>query len=125
MYQTGRAAQVANEMKRYNIDILGVNECRWMEAGKTKLTSGETMLYSGRNGVAIALSKYATKCLDKWTPVNDRITTARFWSKHIKTTVIQVYSLTNEADEEDKDNSLNNFRRSYKVHQNTTSFSHS
>ena len=109
MYQTGRAAQVANEMKRYNIDILGVSECRWTDAGKTRLTSGETILYSGRNdgnhrnGVALILSKDATKCLDEWTPVNDRIVTARFWSKYIKTTVIQVYSPTNEADEEDKD----------------------
>ena len=90
MYQTGLAAQVANEMKRYNIDILGVSECRWTDAGKTMLTSGETILYSGRNdgnhrnGVALMLSKDAAKCLDEWTPVNDRIIilTARFLSKY-------------------------------------------
>ncbi|XP_056006746.1 craniofacial development protein 2-like [Ostrea edulis] len=108
MYQTGRTAQVVNEMKRYNIDILGISECRWTKTGKMKLTSGETILYSRRNDgnhrndVAIILSKDATKCLDEWTPINDRIITARFWSKYIKTTVIQVYSPTNEADADDK-----------------------
>ena len=34
---------------RYNIDILGVGECRLPKVGKTKLTSRETILYSGRN----------------------------------------------------------------------------
>ena len=36
-------------------------------------------------------------------PVSDRIMTARFTSRFIKTTVVQVYAPTNEADEETKD----------------------
>ena len=36
-------------------------------------------------------------------PVSDRIMSARFTSRFIKTTVVQVYAPTNEADEETKD----------------------
>ena len=37
-------------------------------------------------------------------PVSDRIINARFTSRFIKTTVVRVYALTNDADEESKDN---------------------
>ena len=43
------------------------------------------------------------KCLDSWRPITDRIVEARFFSCFIKTTVIQVYAPTNEADDEVKD----------------------
>ena len=33
-------------MQNYNLDILGINECRWTESGKLKLTSGESVIYS-------------------------------------------------------------------------------
>ena len=39
----------------------------------------------------------------KWNPVSDRIISARFFSKFAKLTVIQIYSPTNEAEEDDKD----------------------
>ena len=39
----------------------------------------------------------------EWNPVNDRIISARFFSRFAKLTIIQLYSPTNEADEADKD----------------------
>ena len=45
-----------------------------------------------------------------WKPVNDRILTARFKSCHSKTTIIQVYALTEEAEEEEKDNFYNSLQ---------------
>lgn len=109
MYATGKTAQVMKEMRRYRLDILGISECRWTGSGKINTNTGETIIYSGRsdnhhsNGVAIAMTKEASKSLDEWTPISDRIITARFWSKYIKTTIIQVYAPTNDADEDDKD----------------------
>ena len=47
--------------------------------------------------------KDAFKSLQEWTPISDRTITARFWSKYIKTTLVQVYAPTNEAEEDDKD----------------------
>jgi len=33
MFETGKTAQVTKEMERYDLDILGVSECRWTGAG--------------------------------------------------------------------------------------------
>ena len=41
MYAVRKSAQVAKEMREYNIDILGIRECRWTGFGKMQLTSGE------------------------------------------------------------------------------------
>ena len=34
MYETGKLAQVTHEMKRYNLHILGISECRWTGSGR-------------------------------------------------------------------------------------------
>ena len=48
LYETGKTAQVAKEMRRYRLDILGISEMRWLDSGITTLSSGETVCYSGR-----------------------------------------------------------------------------
>ena len=63
MYEQGRMAQVIAEMKRYKLDILGVSESRRTKSERMKTTTGETVLYSGREddlhheGVAIIIKK--------------------------------------------------------------------
>ena len=110
MYSIGKTAQVTAEMQRYRISILGVSaECRWSGFGRLRTQTGETILYSGReddvhqSGVTIVTTRYASRCLESWSPVSDRITTARFHSKYIKTTIVQVYAPTNEAEDEAKE----------------------
>ena len=39
--------QVAREMKRYKIGVLGLGETRWIQSGQLRLSSGEQLLYSG------------------------------------------------------------------------------
>ena len=83
MYEQGRVAQVIAEMKRYKLDILGVSESRWTKSERMKTTTGETVLYSGREddlhheGVAIIMKKGMEKYLMEWKPVNSRIIQAR------------------------------------------------
>ena len=66
------------------IQIMGISECRWIGAGRMKLSSGETVLYSGRDddqhmqGVAIMMTPEATKALIDWSPISERIIKARF-----------------------------------------------
>ena len=109
LYSTGRTAQVMKEMRRYKIGILGISECRWSGFGRLKTQTGETILYSGRDdevhqsGVALALDKESAKCLECWAPISDRIISARFYSRYIKISIIQVYAPTNEAEVEAKD----------------------
>ena len=109
MYSVEKTARVVQEMQRYNLDILGISECRWSESGRLKAQTGEIILYSGRDdnihqsGVALGMTKQAAGCLESWMPVSDRIMAARFASRFIKTTVVQVYAPTSEEDKETKD----------------------
>ena len=111
LFDTGRSAQVASEMRRYNLKVLGLCEVRWNGSGQTKLASGETILYSGHTdpdhahtlGVALMVSAEAMKSLLQWKPVSPRIITARFNSKGRKITIIQCYAPTNVADEIEKE----------------------
>ena len=75
---------------------------------RSETTTGETIIYSGRDeghhtSVALAMNDETRKCMMKWHPITDRIISARFFSKHVKMTVIQIYSPTNDASDEDKD----------------------
>ena len=90
MYDAGKAAQVSRELNNYRCTILGLSEVKWTGFGKVKLTSGETIIISGRDdnvhreGVTIMMSIKAEKALMEWKPINERIITARFFSKLLK-----------------------------------------
>ena len=66
MFEAGKAAQVAKEMDRYKVSLLGLCETR-NQSGQLQLLSGQTVLYSGHEdegaphteGVAIMLAKEA------------------------------------------------------------------
>ena len=60
-------------------------------------------MMSNQSGVAIVMTRYASRCLESWSPVKDQIITARFHSKYIKATVVQVYTPTKEAEDEAKE----------------------
>ena len=47
VYETSKATQVANEMRHYNIAVLGICESRWNGAGRITLATGEQLVYSG------------------------------------------------------------------------------
>ena len=47
MFETGKSAQVVNEMTEYRVNILGVAEYGWTDNGRLKLVIGTTVLYSG------------------------------------------------------------------------------
>ena len=108
MFDTGKGGQVAQEMERYKLDILGISECRWKGSGKSKLNTGLVIIYSGdeethQGGVAILMSQQAAKCLMEWAPESSRIIRSKFYSKYKKLTLIHVYSPTNDVCVESKD----------------------
>ena len=107
LYQASNSAQVGREIERLKIDILGISETYWTGQGKTQIED-KTIIYSGRDdqihrGVAFMLSKNAIRSLIDWTPVNERIIKARFYSKHIKLTMIHLYAPTEVADDDVKE----------------------
>ena len=113
MYEAGRTRQVAMEMKRYGIKVLGISETRWLQSGQIRLATGEQLLYSGHTmdgaphteGVGLMLAPEVQRALIGWEPVSSRIITAKFTSKrkNINLHIIQCYAPTNDADDEKKD----------------------
>ena len=110
MYEVGKTAQVAKEMERYHIELLGICECRWNGSGMVALKSGQKVIFSGHaeenhdhtEGVALIMSPKAAAALVEWQPISSRIITARFNSKGRKVSVIQCYAPTNNASDESK-----------------------
>lgn len=45
--QRKASAQIARKMEGYQLNILGISECRWTGAGRMRLVSGENIIYSG------------------------------------------------------------------------------
>ena len=87
LYSIGKSAQLAREMAKY----------------KSVIFSGrEDNIH--RHGVAIMMTKKAQHALLEWKPISYRIIYARFVSRYVKLSIIQVYAPTNEAKVEDKDN---------------------
>ena len=52
MYTAGKSAQVARVMNQMRIHIMGISECRWIGAGRMKLSSGETVLLKKKKKAA-------------------------------------------------------------------------
>ncbi|CAC5393921.1 unnamed protein product [Mytilus coruscus] len=79
MYATGKTAEVEREMDKYNIEILALNEVRWLDSGKFTLQNGKVLSYSGRNDglhqavVGMMLSNRAKKALIEWKPITERL----------------------------------------------------
>ncbi|VDO53775.1 unnamed protein product [Schistosoma margrebowiei] len=110
MWDTGRAFQIAAEMKRYNLEVLGISETHWTQVGQQRLTSGELLLYSGHEeenaphtqGVALMLSKQAQNTLIGWESHGPRIIKASFKTKKegITMNIIQCNAPTNDYNED-------------------------
>ncbi|VDO50960.1 unnamed protein product [Schistosoma margrebowiei] len=81
MWDTRRAFQIAAEIRRYNLVVLGISEAHWTQVGQQRLTSGELLLYSGyeeenvphTQGIALMLSKQAQNALIGWESHGPRI----------------------------------------------------
>ncbi|VDO50174.1 unnamed protein product [Schistosoma margrebowiei] len=89
MYDTGKPFQNAAEMRRYNLDVLGVSAKHWTQVGQQRLTSGELLLYSGHEEEnaphtqrsALMLFKQAQNALIGWESHVPRIIKASFKTK--------------------------------------------
>ncbi|VDO71701.1 unnamed protein product [Schistosoma margrebowiei] len=110
MWETGRVFQIAAEMRRYNLEVLGISEAHWTQIRQRRLASGELLLYTGHEeedaphtqGVALTLSKQAQNALIGWESHEPRIIKGSFKTKEegITMNVIQCYASIKDHDED-------------------------
>ena len=86
-----------------NIDILGTSELKWTRLGEFN-SDDRCIYYCGqqslrRNGVAFIVNKRVQNAVLGCNLKNDRMISVRFQGKPFNITVIQIYALTNNAEE--------------------------
>lgn len=92
------------EMKRMEIDILGITETRWPNSGICR-KNGETFYYSGnnnpdhRNGVGFIVSKEIDKFVRNVVAYSDRIILLQLSAKPININIVQAYATTMDGTE--------------------------
>ena len=99
----GKLEVVKQEMTKVNIDILGISELRW--TGRGEFNSDDHYIYYcgeeslRRNGEAIIVNKRVRNAVLGCSLKNDRMISVPLQGKPFHITVIQVYPLTNNAEE--------------------------
>lgn len=104
LLQKGKLANVIQEMKRMNIDILGISEMRWNESGRLRTTDNYTVIFSGNNnhsnGVGFILAPNVASKISGYWAVSDRVILVKLKNTKINTSIIQAYAPTSEASDE-------------------------
>jgi len=62
LYESGKVALLATEMRRYRLEILGVSEVRWNQFGETELATGELFIYSGKGTKMMSMREGSVSC---------------------------------------------------------------
>lgn len=107
MYKAGKSQNIAQEMERLNIDILGISETRWPSSGKCQIGKHHMIYYSGsndtqhRNGVAVMVRKNLTKAIVNFVPFSERVMLLQIETKYRKMNIVQVYAPTADKDDEE------------------------
>ena len=99
----GKLEVVEQEMARMNINILAINQLRWTEMGEFD-SDDHYISYCGqeslrRNGAAIIINKRVWNAVRGCNLKNDRMISIHLQGKPFNITVIQIYALTNNAEE--------------------------
>ena len=99
----GKWELVKQEMARMNVDILGISELKWTGMGEFN-SDDHYIYYCGqeslrRNRVAIIVNKRVRNAVLGCNLKNDRMISVHFQGKPFNIPVIQVYTLTSNAEE--------------------------
>lgn len=104
LYQAGKLDNVIMEMKRLDLDIIGISEARWTDSGSLD-KDGYVFYFSGGqhhiNGVGVIIKKKYEKSMQGYIPISDRVMMVKFEGKPFDIAVIQVYAPTEESSDEE------------------------
>ena len=101
-------------MARVNINILGISKLKWTGMGEFN-SDDHCVYYCGqeslrRNGVAIIVNKRVRNAVLACNLKNDGMISVCFQGKPFNITVIQVYALTNNAEEVEVEQFLKTYK---------------
>ena len=99
----GKLEVVKQEMARVNVNILGINELKWIGMGEFN-SDDHYIYYFGQEslrtkGVAIIVNKRAWNAVLGCNLKNDRMISVHFQGKPFNIMVIQIYALTSNVEE--------------------------
>ena len=97
------------EMNRYEWNVLGMSEVRWLNFGEITTDERHKLWYSGEQGkhergVAIMVHKDTANSVISWQPVSSRIISIRLNCTPQNLTIVQVYAPTSNSTEEENEN---------------------
>jgi len=103
----GKLDMVKQEMVKMNINVIGINELKWVRMGEFN-SDDYHIYYCGqeclrRNGVALKVNKRVWNAVFGCNLKNDRMILVHFQGKQFNITVIQVYASTTDAEEAETD----------------------
>ncbi|VDO76153.1 unnamed protein product [Schistosoma margrebowiei] len=113
VWKIRKTGQIATEMKRYKLAVLGIRKTHWTQTEQQRLDMGEMLLYSVHEDenvphtrrIALMLTKEARNTLVGWESHGCRIMKAPLETKKEGYTmnVIQCYAPTNGSNDDKKD----------------------
>lgn len=108
LYRSGTAQNLINEVKKYNVDIMALQEVRWTDNGECNI-DGYSILYSGRadqrhfEGVGFCLSSTARRSLADLKTYSERIIVITLKCKWFNLSIVNVYAPTEDKEDNEKD----------------------
>jgi len=104
MQVKGKLENVKREMRRAEMNILGLSEVRWEGIGDF-MSDEFRVIYSGgergKRGVAVILDKVYGERISKVIQCNDRLMLVRIKAEPVDIVLVQVYMPTTDAEDEE------------------------
>ena len=118
MNEEGKLNMLVEEMKRFNIGLLGISETHWTEEDEDAFTIDDyTVVASSRRdgmrrqGVALMVDKETTKSMTSYQQISERLVGASFEMEEGLLDVLQVYAPDSSYQDEEYQRFLDDLQR--------------
>lgn len=109
LHADGKLNELEHEMDRYQWNVLGIAETRWLDSGESFTDEGHKIWWSGgerkhEGGVGLMVHKDHIRSVMECEPVSSRIIRMRLSASPRNLTIIQAYAPTSASSDEDIEN---------------------
>ncbi|CAF1383966.1 unnamed protein product, partial [Adineta ricciae] len=117
MFQKGKLENAKKEMKRLQLNVLGLSEVRW--TGAASFATGDyTLVYSGgdqhERGVGMLLDEQTSKSIKGFWAVSDRVLLMKLYGKPFYISISQAYAPTANYDDDSITDFYEDLDKAYK-----------